>query len=234
MSDLSSISSRSGIPIPVLQHLISAGERYAQRIALYGSRARGDHSPRSDMDIAFWGSSQGFRDFSDAIAQLPTLLKVDLAFITHTTNPVFLANVRKDGVILVEKSAERVQQFSNALARLKEIAELYSGDPSNAVYRDALIQRFEFTFEVAWKSLKDYMNELGFVDVRSPRGAIQEAYAQSLISADNEAVWLDILKARNLTTHMYDEALVNGIAQDVVARYIFALHDALVMLQNAK
>ena len=63
MSDLTALSRKSGISIPVLQAIASAGQRHAQRVVLYGSRARGDHQPESDIDIAFFGSNEGFFRF---------------------------------------------------------------------------------------------------------------------------------------------------------------------------
>ena len=53
MPDLTQLSSHSGIPRPVLVQISAAAKKYAQRVVLYGSRARGDHHPESDIDIAF-------------------------------------------------------------------------------------------------------------------------------------------------------------------------------------
>ena len=53
MPDFTALSHKSGISVPVLQAIASAGQRHAQRVVLYGSRARGDHYPESDIDIAF-------------------------------------------------------------------------------------------------------------------------------------------------------------------------------------
>ncbi len=52
MPDLTALSRRTGIPVPVLQAIASAGQRHAQRVVLYGSRARGDHHPGSDIDFS--------------------------------------------------------------------------------------------------------------------------------------------------------------------------------------
>lgn len=230
MPYLPALSARSGIPVPVLESIISAGRRYAQRVVLYGSRARGTHRPGSDMDIAFYGDTRSFHAFEDAMDELPTLLKVDLHLIEKSTSPEFAQNIRKDGIVLMENAPERAGQFAAALDRMAEAAELYRQEPENAIIRDALIQRFEFTYELAWKALKDHMNEIGFPDVRSPRGAIQEAFAQGLITPAQESTWVDIIKARNLTTHMYDEAIVSEIAEQIVSRYLPSFRQTLELL----
>ena len=232
MPNLAHLSAHSGIPQPVLAQIIAAAQKHAQRVVLYGSRARGDHKPKSDIDIAFYGDTRGYHAFADELDSLSSLLKVDIAFITQGTNPAFLANVRKDGIVLMEKAHDRAQQFSNALDRLAETTDLYLSDRNNAIYRDALIQRFEFTYEVAWKSLKDYLNEIGIVDIRSPRGAIQEAYAQNLITTEQESAWVDIIKSRNLTTHMYDEALISEIAAEIAIRFLPAFRETLSLLRT--
>lgn len=59
MPDLTALSRRTGIPVPVLQGHRLRRQRHAQRVVLYGSRARGDHHPESDIDIAFFGSNEG-------------------------------------------------------------------------------------------------------------------------------------------------------------------------------
>lgn len=78
MPDLTALSRKSGISVPVLQAIASAGRRHAQRVVLYGSRARGDHQPESDIDIAFFGSNEGFFRFETCMEQLPTLLDLDV------------------------------------------------------------------------------------------------------------------------------------------------------------
>ena len=86
MPNFTALSRKSGIPVPVLQAIASAGQRHAQRVVLYGSRARGNHHPESDIDIAFFGSNEGFFRFETCMEQLPTLLEYDLSLI-HISEP---------------------------------------------------------------------------------------------------------------------------------------------------
>ncbi|MFO1187729.1 MAG: nucleotidyltransferase substrate binding protein [Alphaproteobacteria bacterium] len=100
----------------------------------------------------------------------------------------------------VTKSALRILQLSRAIRRLEEALAL---PPEAPVAIDGTIQRFEFTFELAWKAVQALLEEQGVL-VSTPRSAIKEAYAAGWIT--NEAPWIDMLKARNLTSHTYDEA----------------------------
>lgn len=79
-----------------------------------------------------------------------------------------------------------------------------------------LIQFFEITFELAWKVLKDYLEEQGYI-VKSPREAIKLAFQIGLI--DDGHIWLNALTNRNLTTHTYDEAFIEKFVKDIKQYY---------------
>ena len=81
---------------------------------------------------------------------------------------------------------------------------------------DATIKRFEFTFELAWKFLKDYFLERD-LQLNYPKEIIKEAFAVSLI--DNESVWIQMLTDRNMTSHTYDEKLADEI-YDRIKNYV--------------
>ena len=89
-----------------LYALIAAlGEKYnAEKILLFGSRARGDNRERSDIDLAIYGMPEENRArFWSDIDDLPTLLKFDLVHVTELTNAELVKNIEKDGVVLYEK-----------------------------------------------------------------------------------------------------------------------------------
>lgn len=93
----------------------------------------------------------------------------------------------------------RLKEFRSAFARLNEMLSV----PKDAIGRDdALIQRFEFNYELAWKTLKAALEIEGVV-VTSPRAAFQKAYAAGWI--DDERAWLGMLNDRNLMSHTYKE-----------------------------
>ncbi|MBN1960395.1 MAG: nucleotidyltransferase substrate binding protein [Deltaproteobacteria bacterium] len=103
---------------------------------------------------------------------------------------------------------ERIAEYKKALARLQQALQ----EPENELIRDAVIQRFEFTFELAWKTIKLYL-EFQNIEVRSPRDTLREALKLGLIDDGN--VWSLLLEKRNLTSHTYDENLAIEVYQFV-------------------
>lgn len=88
--------------------------------------------------------------------------------------------------------------LEKATAKLKQAAQL---KPSE-INRDATIKRFEFCFELSWKLMQAILQENG-IEAYGPKGSIREAAKLGLI--DNPKTWLEFLKARNLTSHTYEE-----------------------------
>jgi len=90
-----------------------------------------------------------------------------------------------------------------------------------------IIQFFEMTFELAWKVLKDYLESEGYI-VKSPRETIKQAFQIGLINDGH--IWMEALTVRNLTTHTYDENLVNKLISDIINIYfpeLKLLHERL-------
>lgn len=117
---------------------------------------------------------------------------------------------------------QKVENYQNALKRLEEAIARYQASPSDTLYRDGLIQRFEFTFELAWKSLKEYLEDQGMVlTIVSPRSVLKEAYATGII--DNPDIWNEAVDSRNLMSHIYDEETAISIADRVSFEFIIPL-----------
>lgn len=100
----------------------------------------------------------------------------------------------------MKRLEERKIDLKNAKERLKEALE----QEANDLAIDGVLHRYEFTFELAWKTLKDYLEYLGVaLNTGSPREIIKESFAHHLIS-DGE-IWLKMMLARNSLSHLYDE-----------------------------
>ena len=113
---------------------------------------------------------------------------------------------------------QKIENYNNALAQLEAAVARYQEAPDDSLYRDGLIQRFEFTVELAWKSIKEYLEDQGMVlSIASPRGILREAFAAGVI-ADADA-WNNILTARSLTSHVYDETAVS-IARQICTEFL--------------
>lgn len=192
------------------QQLAALATKYgANKLVLFGSRARGDHRERSDIDLAVYGmpkQNQAF--FWSEADDLSTLLKLDIVHITPELDQKFLQNIEKDGVILMEKALEKREKLKMALARLNEALAAYEETPTSVV-RDGVIQRFEFCTELAWKAAREYLLDQGHVEINSPKSTLRQAYADGVIS--DQAGWLQLLDDRNLTSHIYNEATAGEI-----------------------
>ena len=210
-----------------LQHQIAAlGRRLgAERVVLFGSRARGDERPRSDVDLAVFGlPRQQEAPFWNGIDELPTLLRFDIVFVSPRTSPALLENIEKDGIILMDKFQEKLAKFEQAVARLDEVIAVYDQYKLPEL-KDAVIQRFSFCSELAWKSVREYLLDEGYLDLNSPKAVMRQAYAAGLLADD--LPWIELLKARNLAAHVYDEATANDIFTQVRADFVPLLHDQL-------
>lgn len=109
--------------------------------------------------------------------------------------------------------------YNNALKRLKEGVSKY--DFNNDLSRDGLIQRFEFTFELAWKTLKVMFEDEGLLGINSPKTALREAFSSGIIK--DEELWLEMLNDRNATSHIYSEKLAADICKNIIDKYIIEL-----------
>ena len=103
-----------------------------------------------------------------------------------------------------------LESFEHAIKRL-EAALQY--DPAVLdIALDAVIQRFEFTFERAWKSIRLAAKAVGY-DCKSPRGCLKLAYKMEWL--EDEENWLRLLEARNLTSHTYDQETAREVYETV-------------------
>lgn len=112
---------------------------------------------------------------------------------------------------------QRFQNFEKAYLFLKQATERSSLDDLQAA---GLIQSFEFTFELAWKTLKDYLESMG-TTCRFPREVIKQAFQTELLQ--DGTLWLEMLEKRNELTHTYDEAHVKKSVDLIRNQYFPAL-----------
>ncbi|MDP3244670.1 MAG: HI0074 family nucleotidyltransferase substrate-binding subunit [bacterium] len=103
------------------------------------------------------------------------------------------------------KLEAQTKQFVTALRRLKEALAL----PKSDIVRDSAIQRFEFTLDLAWKTLKTFLEEKKGVVCASPKECFREAYRQGVIKYEEE--WMEIVDMRNETVHTYNEETAKKI-----------------------
>lgn len=118
---------------------------------------------------------------------------------------------------------QRFQNFQRAFGLLREAMD-QDLNQLNQLEKEGIIQRFEFTFELAWKVLKDKMEHDGLViDQISPRAVVRLAYQSKYI--DDAEVWLRMIGDRNLMNHIYDSAKFEMVLQAIASDYLPMLTD---------
>lgn len=112
---------------------------------------------------------------------------------------------------------QRFRSFEKAYFKIKEIIAI---EKKTEYEEMALIQAFEYNYELSWNLIKDYLFELGFVE-QSPRTTIKRGFAQGLCSEK----WLEAIKMRNVTSHTYDEKKFVETVEYIEDEFIFLLDE---------
>lgn len=99
---------------------------------------------------------------------------------------------------------EIVESFNQSVSRLEEVLQ----EKESLIVRDAAIQRFEFTIELAWKSIQKFLRSEEIL-CNSPKQCFKEAFKFGLIQEDS--AWIEMMEDRNLTSHTYHEGLAQAI-----------------------
>lgn len=113
---------------------------------------------------------------------------------------------------------QRFENFDKAFQQLTYAINLF--DSLSVLEKEGLIQRFEYTFELAWKTIKDYL-EANDVDAKFPREVIKEGFHFEII--DDGDVWMDMLEKRYLLAHTYDEERFNFVTMKIKTEYYSAV-----------
>ncbi|MFZ3170767.1 MAG: nucleotidyltransferase substrate binding protein [Carboxydocellales bacterium] len=120
----------------------------------------------------------------------------------------------------LEKLKQKYENYSKAVQRLEDSLKR---DETDEIVLDAVIQRFEFSYELSWKIIKTYLSYHGIAEVRSPREAFKEAFASEIIKEGE--LWIDMLEDRNLTSHIYNEVEARKIFEKIKTKYFFILKE---------
>ena len=123
---------------------------------------------------------------------------------------------------------QRFENFDRALALLQD-ALARGPSALTQLEKEGVVQRFEYTLELAWKTIKDYLEESGLVlTAVTPRQVVKDAFAARIV-ADGQT-WIDMLDHRNLLSHTYDPVNFEQAVDAIHDRYLAALcqvHDLL-------
>ncbi len=121
---------------------------------------------------------------------------------------------------------QRFVNFEKAFLLLERTIKI--GKLSEAE-RGGLIQFYEVSFELSWKTMKDYLESIGF-STKSPRETIKQAFQSEIIKDGH--IWIDALDDRNLTTHIYDEEIIIKISGEIIEKYYPAIKELYKFLKR--
>jgi nucleotidyltransferase substrate binding protein (TIGR01987 family) len=124
------------------------------------------------------------------------------------------------------------QRFSNyrkALQQLKEAVELKKTRPFSNLEKQGMIQAFEYTHELAWKTLKDFLKSRGNIQIYGSRDATREAFQLGLLE-DGE-LWMKMLQSRNITS-VYDESTAEEMINLISDSYYEAFNKLLIKMND--
>ena len=112
---------------------------------------------------------------------------------------------------------QRFQNYKKALATVKSAVELASSRELSLLEKQGVIKGFEFTFELAWNVMKDYLEEQGITGIIGSKGSIRIAFNKGLIG--DGQVWMDMVEARNISTHTYDEETAEKLLKQIMETF---------------
>lgn len=125
------------------------------------------------------------------------------------------------------------QRFSNYQKVLRQLQKFIDKGELSELEEQGLIKSFEYTYELAWNTLKDFLEFQGHSDIFGSRDALRKAFQVGIIE-DGE-VWMDMIKSRNRTSHTYNEETANEISRTIISLYYNAfqkMNDRLDIFKN--
>ena len=108
---------------------------------------------------------------------------------------------------------QRLQNYKKALITLENAVELGKIRELTDLEKQGMIQSFEFTFEMAWNVMKDYLEDQGITGIIGSKGAVRHAFSKELI--EDGQVWMDMIESRNISSHSYDEIIAEKILEKI-------------------
>ncbi len=137
----------------------------------------------------------------------------------------------------MKKFQDKLEKLNLAYNSLKEMIEFgntanISLEKFDEALRDSIIKKFEYTFELSWKTIKAYLEEEGYEEMSSPRKVLKQAFESNIII--DEEVWSNMLEARNSTAHTYDEEKAIYYEDVIKNKYVKKLDELIKKLNEVK
>lgn len=127
---------------------------------------------------------------------------------------------------------QRFKHFEQAYAHLERAVELSQKRELTELEEQGVIHEFEYTHELAWNVLKDFLEEQGLRDLYGSKDSSREAFKRGLI--ENGDIWMDMIKSRNLTSHTYNRDISQKIVQAILTHYYMEFGRLLATFKSKK
>lgn len=127
-----------------------------------------------------------------------------------------------------------IQRFNNYCKALDQLSKFIDKDDLSELEKQGLIQSFEYNYELAWNTVKDYLEYQGINDVIGSRDAFRIAFKRGLLQ--NGEVWMRMIKSRALTSHTYNQEIADKVTEAIINVYydeFVALKDRLTLLKSS-
>lgn len=115
---------------------------------------------------------------------------------------------------------QRFENYQTALTRMQALVKLAQQTPLDDVQQEALIQRFEYTQELSWKTIKDFYQAQGESDIQGSRDAFRLAFKNGLI--EDGPAFMESIKSRNEAAHTYNQKIADKVYDLIVNKYYAA------------
>ena len=127
----------------------------------------------------------------------------------------------------------KVVDLKSAFGRLKESYELaQSNEEFYTFFRDSTVQRFEFTVEILWETIKTYLKQMEGIDCKSPKGCIKDFFSVGYLNENEVKIFLEMIDDRNMTSHTYHEEVAEKIFQDL--KFYLPLIEKIIFILEEK
>lgn len=124
------------------------------------------------------------------------------------------------------------QRFANYTKAFHQLEKYTAREKLNELEAQGLIKSFEYTYELAWKTLQDLLKEKGYKNIAGPKPVIEQSFQDGYIT-DGES-WMRMLNSRNLTSHTYDHETANEIIEKIKTEYLDLFRDLYKKLEEER
>ncbi|MBW6479198.1 MAG: nucleotidyltransferase substrate binding protein [Bacteroidales bacterium] len=131
---------------------------------------------------------------------------------------------------MANKDIRWVQRFGNLKKAFQKLEEAVVSDLLSELEKEGLIQRFEYTYELAWKTLQDLLEAKGYHDIKGPLPVLQQAFQDGIITKGDD--WMRLKKSRESTSHTYNKEVAEEIVQSIIDTYYQLFKELIARLEQ--